>query len=290
MIIMSLNIRGLGSARKSLVLWHFIGVNDPSIILLQEMMMIGHKIWPILLLICPKWWVCVVDALGLLGGLTNFWDHKVMNFLVYKSFAGILLPDFIRGSKENFNILNTYVPYSSRRYFHDKFESCVLLNIGSLILAGDLNLTIKGNEGCGGHCRVDPLATYFNDIFGRNHLADIFLAPFIPTWINGWVGSIGIAKRIDCFMLHENLVECLGFVKPLVIPSQILDHYPIILEWHVDGDWGGLSFKFNHHFLKFLEFDSLVCTFWALGSDPLIASSLEIIRINFRALKKCVDN
>ena len=55
-----------------------------------------------------------MDGLGLYSGLVGFWDPKVMNFLVYKSFAGILLLGFIRGSKEKFNILNTYAPYSSR--------------------------------------------------------------------------------------------------------------------------------------------------------------------------------
>ena len=117
MIIVSLNIKGLGSSRKKIILLHLIGVNHPSIILLQEKMMIGDKIWPILLGICLGWRVCVVNALSLLGGLANFWDPKVMNFFVCKSFGSILLLGFIRGLKDRFNILNTYVPYSSRRYF-----------------------------------------------------------------------------------------------------------------------------------------------------------------------------
>lgn len=76
--------------------------------------MISDKIWPILLHSYPEWRVCVVDGLGLSGGIEDFWDPKVMNFLVHKSFVGIPLPSFIRGSKENFNIRNTYEPYSSR--------------------------------------------------------------------------------------------------------------------------------------------------------------------------------
>ena len=117
MIIMSLNVRGLGSAWKIIVLWHFIDINHPSNILLQEEMMIGNKIRPILLRICLGWRVCLVDSLGLSGGLTDFWDPKVMHFFDYKSFGGILLLGFIRGSKDRFNIRNTYATYSSRRYF-----------------------------------------------------------------------------------------------------------------------------------------------------------------------------
>ena len=104
------------------------------------------------------------------------------------------------------------MPYSSRRYFSDKLESCDLLKMRSLIFAGDLNLTInEDNEVWGGNCRLDPLAGYFIDFFGRNHLVDILLDPFILTLRNGWIGSTGITKRLDRFMLYQHLVECLGY-------------------------------------------------------------------------------
>ena len=58
-----------------------------------------------------------MESLGLFGGLVDFWDPKVMHFFYCKSFGGILLLGFIRGSKDRFNIGNTYATYSSRRYF-----------------------------------------------------------------------------------------------------------------------------------------------------------------------------
>ena len=87
-----------------------------------------------------------MDALDLSCGIAACWDPKIMIVLSYKSFAGILLFGFIRDLKDKFNILNTYAPYSSRRYFLDKLESCNLLEMGSLILDKDLNLTIKDNK------------------------------------------------------------------------------------------------------------------------------------------------
>jgi len=95
--------------------------------------MIGDKIWLVVLYIFPRWQVCEVDSLGLFGGLMAFWYPKFVNFIAHKSFPGILLFSFIRGSKDRFNILNTYAPYSSRIYFLDKLESCSLLKMGSLI-------------------------------------------------------------------------------------------------------------------------------------------------------------
>lgn len=66
----------------------------------------------------------------------DFSNPELMNFLAYKSFLGTLLSIFGKSLNDIDNILNTYAPYSSRRYFLDKMESHDLLKMGSLILWG----------------------------------------------------------------------------------------------------------------------------------------------------------
>jgi len=67
------------------------------------------------------------------------WDTKFFNLALFLTCGGILLSGFCLKSQRQLNLLNVYDPFSERNPFWEKMASSRLLNIKSLILAGDLN-------------------------------------------------------------------------------------------------------------------------------------------------------
>lgn len=57
---------------------------------------------------------------------------------------------------------------------------------------------------------MDALSDFLYTLFYENYLVDISPTPLFPTWNNGRGGMEYIAKRLDRFMVHHSLVECLG--------------------------------------------------------------------------------
>ena len=76
---------------------------------------------------------------------------------------------------------------------------------------------------------MDPLGSFFLDLFGVNKFVDIVSNPLIATWRNGHTSRDGIAKRLDCFLDHENWVERIGFMQFWVFLAGISNPDPIFL-------------------------------------------------------------
>lgn len=92
------------------------------------------------------WMFCSIDAIGYYRGLVALWDPRVVKFWAFKTFDGIFLTSFARGYMHRLHILNVYAPYESRLGFWHWLDRCRLLKIDSIILVGDLNLTMVVNE------------------------------------------------------------------------------------------------------------------------------------------------
>jgi len=75
---------------------------------------------------------------------------------------------------------------------------------------------------------------------------EILLVPLKPTWINVRSSRDGIAKGLDHFLIHKNLVERINIFHLWVVPVEMSDHDLILLHWCGDGASQALPFKFNH--------------------------------------------
>ena len=71
---------------------------------------------------------------------------------------------------------------------------CGFLMEGGLIIGSELNLTITSRDIWGDHTRLDPLYTYFPNMFTSVGLVVVPPCPNIPTWQNGRLGTTGISK------------------------------------------------------------------------------------------------
>jgi len=75
------------------------------------------------------------------------------------------------------------------------------------------------------------------------------------------------AKRLDRFLLHEQIMECLGEVHARVISNFLSDHRPITLQWRRANFRHGMPFKFNETWLDDQDFNALVHSLWTCDSD-----------------------
>ena len=108
------------------------------------------------------------------------------------------------------SVLNIYDHFQNHKDFLDRIVSSGNLADPSLIVVGDLNLTLLDNELWGLKVKIDPPASYFLDIFEQVRLVDVVPSAMNPTWSNGRGGSAHIAKCLDRFLMEDSLSDLLG--------------------------------------------------------------------------------
>jgi hypothetical protein len=91
---------------------------------------------------------------------------------------------------------------------------------------------------------------------------DVEPTKFRPTWSNNRCGEDVIAKRLDHFLIHHNIIETMGMYRSWVGQTRASDHFPIFLELGHPDERLGSPFKFNSSWLILEEFQSLVKSNW----------------------------
>jgi len=136
----------------------------------------------------------------------------------------------------------------------------------NLVLVGNLNLTLKAGKSWGSQSNIGSLNTFFTNLFCNNKLIDIHPGKLVPTWRNGRVGDAFIEKRLDRFLLSEDLVLSTGIFRSWVEFPFISDHVSILLQLDLLPVYKAIPFKFNSVSRTDKEFYKLVHNLWI---DPL---------------------
>lgn len=130
-----------------------------------------------------------------------------------------------------------------------KFRNLIYIYIKKnsyyLTLAGDLNRTL-GIEELWGQIRVvDIMAQKLREIILSNNFIDVCPPKNAPTWDNGRSGNKYIAKRLDRFLVQENMIEKIGDVRYFIVENYVSNHRLITLLWRNSDTSFGFPFKFN---------------------------------------------
>ena len=143
MIILSYNIRGLGSVPSQQTLQNLILNKRLTMILLQETMVDREKAIKLLSNLCSNWAMCAINTIRNFGGLTTIWNPIIFSLKTYRVFSGIVLSSFYKGSTHWVRILNNYAPYSNQKNFWERLDDCGILDLHGIIIVDDLNLTLS---------------------------------------------------------------------------------------------------------------------------------------------------
>jgi endonuclease/exonuclease/phosphatase family metal-dependent hydrolase len=230
MILLSLNIRGVGGPLKQASMRRIIDQTQPSIIFLQETLVAASVARDFMHLLRPSWLSCAASSVGTSGGLLVTWDPAYFNLSPMLSPGGILLSGTCLELNRQINFLNVYGPCTGRRDFWQRLDNLGLLAAENLILAGDLNLTTSSLETWGDLALSDPLTSFFQQLFFKNALIDIKPPEILPTWSNGRQGAAKISKRLDRFLIAESLLLPSYNTRAWVNLPFLSDHAPICLQ------------------------------------------------------------
>jgi hypothetical protein len=258
MIVISLNIRGVGGAPKSLSLKRLFDLVKPYLVMIQETMVDGFNEREVFSKKFPAWDFYAVDSKGFFGGLLSAWNTKKSNFNAFLTPAGILLEGFVKKINKNLKLINCYGPYADRQSFWNTIKNDGILKESNLILGNDLNFTISARETWGNNARSDPLDSYFNQMIQGEGLIDIEPINLLPTWRNGRGTQDYVAKRLDHFLISESLVDSGNIFRTWVVNVKISDHMPVVFQMEPTQQKHKVPFKFNLVWLKDPYFASLV--------------------------------
>ena len=128
------------------------------------------------------------------------------------------------------NIVNIYGCYNNRVEFWDAFKNFVISKKENLIIGGDLNFTLGAHEIWGPKARTYPLAPFFINLLQNLKLIDLDPIKLNPYWTNIRVGEDIIAKRLDRFLLAENILDENLMFKQWVDSGADSNHLPICIE------------------------------------------------------------
>jgi hypothetical protein len=97
---------------------------------------------------------------------------------------------------------------------------------------------------------------------------DLEPAELLPTWRNGRTGSSSIEKRLDRFLISEDLLKSSHMARAWVDLTYLSDHTPICFQLGKGKSGTSYPFKFNSAWMLETEFDRIVKTVW---TDPSLS-------------------
>lgn len=275
MNIMSFTYRGLAGPLKKIALRRVVSLERPDVLLLQETLGVREVVRKKLECWFLGWHFEALYVKGRSGGLAVRWDErrvKLLNIWGMDSIMGMTISAL--DIEEVFLIMNVYGPYLDRVPFWENFLSKEISKGDLVIIGGDLNFSLGRSEVWGPTAHVDILSDYFIQKLGGRNLIDLEPVKLKPTWRNNSAGEHRVAKRLDCFLISEQLVESNLNVRQWIGSGGASDHFPIFLKFQEGRVKPPSPLKFNKIWLKDPSFFELVKILWVpfLPRGDLFAS------------------
>eukprot|EP00253_Pinus_taeda_P019430 PITA_19430 len=234
-----------------------------DILFLQETLGSGVEVETVLNALIPGWRFLAIDSEGHSGGLAISYKEgrlKVSNLWGMKQAMGMEVQ-----SSENafsFTICNVYDPCQDRVSFWNDLMSKSFLKGKNMVIGGDLNFSIGRAEAWGPSAREDPLTDFFLNMLSTNNLLDINLLKLKPTWRNRRTGEARVAKRLDRFLINEELAAKIPMFRQWIEEGGLSNHFPIFLEISSPPPKPPAPFKFNSSWIQEESFINLFKKSW----------------------------
>eukprot|EP00253_Pinus_taeda_P031667 PITA_31667 len=235
----------------------------------------------------PGWSFFAIDSSGHSRGLAIGYREgriKCINLWGTKHVMGmeVISPDF----SSPFLIVNIYGPCQGREIFWTDLLAKSLMNSSLMIVGGDLNFSIGRADAWGPSAREDPLSDFFHKVLFDKNLIDPSPIKLKPTWRNRRTGEDRIAKRLDRFLLSEDLISKIPLFQQWVEEVGNSDHFPIFLELSFPPPKPPAPFKFNSSWLQDPSFNNLFKNTWIHPGRTAREDKSFMFMENLKRLKK----
>jgi len=108
MLLLSLNLRGVGSTLKATSVQRLLDNSHPEIVFLQETLVNVQKARDFMHLLRPYWVLSAFNSMGTSGGLLVSWDPNLYELVSYLTIGGILLTGRCIINNRELALLNIY--------------------------------------------------------------------------------------------------------------------------------------------------------------------------------------
>lgn len=287
MICLSWNCKGLASKPKKLALKELMQWYNPDFIMLQETLGSSSEVVKSLGTLFPGRQFQALDSHGHSGGVAvGFREGKIkyLNSWGFSNGLGmeVLTPDL----DFPLTILNIYGPCKERVYFWNNLLAKPMLKIQNLVIGGDLNFSMGRAEAWGPSAREDPLSELFQNSLSSLKLVDENLQKLKPTWRNQRTGEGRIAKRLDRFLLSEDLASRSLMFRQWIGEGGNSDHFPILFELATAPKKPATPFKFNATWMQEESFRELFNKTWQHPNREAMEDKAFLFMENLKILKK----
>lgn len=264
MIWLSFNCRGLANPKKRLALKRLMHESRCDIIFLQETLCTSEVAMRTLQALRPGWIFHGMDASGRSGGLAIGINPRKSRPLSTWGGRGFLGMDIFLGDLGfSIRIINIYGPNLNRLSFWKNFLNSNHITHNT-VLGGHFNFSLGVGESWGHHAQIDPIAEHMSMLIDAHRLVDIPLNKKLPTWHNQRTGEAALGRRLDRFMMHEDLIPFFPLYRQWVSTGGLSDHLLILLQVSGATIKPRSPFKFFAGFLQDPDYINMVSEYWGL--------------------------
>lgn len=261
-----------------------------DVLLLKETLGNGVEVESMLNALLPGWKFSAMDSVGHSGGLTVGYREgriKIRNQWGMKQAMGMECQSL--EFEFPLTILNIYGPCQGRMPFWNELMENLLVKSKFMVLGGDLNFSLGRAEAWGPTAREDSLTNFFQNLLIANNLLDVNLIKLKPTWRNRRVGEARVVKRLDLFLINEDLSSMIPLFRQWVKEGGPSDHFPIYLELSKTPPKPLAPFKFNASWLQEVSYNKLFKETWIHPDRRSTEDKGFIFMENLKRLKKATS-
>lgn len=283
MILISFNIRGMGTPAKKSKLREIFSKENVDFAMIQESKIanfnssIIQSIWH-----SSNWEFSHIDAVGRSGGIISIWDCDKFSRRFTHSGPGFLIVEgFWLPNNLPCTFANVYAPCNSldRKMLWDQISAILNSISGAICLAGDFNSVLSRSEKKGRNPNLSG-SRHFREFISSNNLLDIPLANRKFTWMKH---DSSAYSRLDRFLLNQHFSNLIGSCSQVALQRSVSDHCPIILK-SSPSDWGPKPFRALNSWVSNSEFHNKVEEIWT--STEVLGYRGFVVKEKLKTLRK----
>jgi len=146
MLLLSLNIKGVGGPQKTSSMRRLLNKTIPDIIFVQETLVDEMRARSFMSTLRVDWYTCAVSLVEKSWGLLVAWDPSKFDLKSYMCCGGLLLTSTSFELKQQFSFLNVYGTYIDKKALWEKVGDRGLLSLKNMVVAEDFNFTLNEGE------------------------------------------------------------------------------------------------------------------------------------------------